>query len=123
MAKIISHKKKIETIEYRREFSLKSASGAGCSFECDERGVLKEMSTEALENYKYCLEHPREYLDEGVKKRYVCYEEPTHAICECGKEILLEDHLYGASKCIYCGRWHNMFGQEIKYPSMWMNTI
>lgn len=41
---------------------------------------------------------------------------PAKALCDCGKEIFLENVFYGTCECPYCNRWYNMFGQRCLPP-------
>ena len=50
------------------------------------------------------------------------YTEYARAICECGKEIELYAQYMGACECPHCGRWHNLFGQELLPPEQWGDT-
>lgn len=122
MLEIISEGYKVEVVNYQREFESTELPGSGYSFDCDEEGKLKAEYKETLENYNYCITHPEKYIDRGVIQHKSYYTEPTHAICKCGKEIRLEDYYMGACECPYCGRWYNMFGQELRNPSEWEKT-
>ena len=43
----------------------------------------------------------------------------AHGTCECGNEVELYDEYYGACQCEKCGKWYNLFGQELNPPTYW----
>lgn len=118
MAKIIknSHWEVIQ--EYRREFIRIDDPGAGFSFSViDGKPVF--LCDAAERNYLYAQEHPEIYRDLGViPVRHTTWIN-SEAICECGRKIELVGNYMGASECPYCGRWHNLFGQELNPPRLW----
>jgi len=105
-------------ISYWLEFMYDRNSGL--CFPCDEKGnLLDGLSKEALANYKEALATPERFKTYNkVKRREVRYTEPAHGTCECGREIELVDQYLGACEC-ECGRWYNLFGQELNDPSTW----
>ena len=46
-------------------------------------------------------------------------KDPAHGTCVCGSEVYLYNQYMGACECENCGRWYNLFGQEIMPPEMW----
>lgn len=94
--------------------------GTGFIFHCDERGNMKEMSKEAQANLEYCEAHPEEFARAGemIDCSYT-YIEPAHGKCSCGEEIILECDYDGACQCPKCGRWYNLYGQELLPPDQW----
>ena len=118
MAKIIkaSHTAYVE--KKVRLFEL--IKDRNCCFQFDVVNGKEEFCCdEAKVNYLYCLGHPKEYEDKGIVTLKISYWQDARAICECGKEIYLRDTYMGAGQCGYCGRWHNLFGQEILPPEEW----
>ena len=109
----------IEINEYSIDFN--DNDGGGFTFPCDERGIiLKDMPEAAQKNYKWCIENANRFVEAGVfthHKRH--YREPAHGKCKCGAEVYLVDEYMGACECPECGRWYNMFGQELNPPEMW----
>lgn len=105
-------------VSYWLEFMYDRNSGL--AFPCDEQGnLLDGLSKEALANYKEALATPERFKTYNkVKRREVRYTEPAHGTCECGREIELVDQYLGACEC-ECGRWYNLFGQELNDPSTW----
>lgn len=116
---IISERERKESLEYERSFQLIDGySGSGYGFPCDEQGNLcmdDEFVDFWYKNYEYCLAHPEKYEDRGVVKNSWEYTEPTHAMCSCGNEIILN----GDCMCEKCGQWYNAFGQALKDPCHW----
>lgn len=104
---------------YSLEFT--DLEGNGYSFPCDEDGKLEELSEAAQANLKRCLEHPDQFeaFNELVERRYD-YVKPATGTCSCGSEVVLVDQYYGACQCTACGRWYNLFGQELRDPEHWL---
>lgn len=44
--------------------------------------------------------------------------DPAHGTCSCGREVFLWDQYQGACEC-ECGKWYNLFGQELVPPEYW----
>lgn len=95
--------------------------GNGYSFPCDADGVVVDnLPPEAKENLKWCFEHPDEFEVYDEIERYEDrVVEHAHGTCTCGNEVYLYDEYYGACRCEKCGRWYNMFGQELLDPKYW----
>ena len=110
----------VEIVERTIEFT--DAEGNGFSFDADERGNPILANECAKHNYEYAIAHPEEYeiYDELVVRRRT-YIEPAHGTCACGTEITLYDEYHGACECEKCGRWYNLFGQELLPPEYWEN--
>lgn len=66
------------------------------------------------ENYLWVKDNEDYYSE--VETYTWGWHEPAVALCECGKEIALN---YDAEACEYCGRLHNLFGQELLPRHMW----
>lgn len=97
----------------------------GYSFPCDENGnVYNDLNPAALENYKWCLEHPERFVrfNEVVKDTW-SYRADAHGTCHCGNEVYLRDEYCGACQCDQCGQWYNLFGQELRPPEDWEENI
>ncbi len=47
------------------------------------------------------------------------YTKPAVGRCECGAEVELRNQYMGACECSGCGRWYNLFGQELLPPEQW----
>lgn len=107
-----------EEIFFELEFDIDEA-GNGYSFPCDQNGVIdmEAMGSEARENYKKCLSHPEHFVKYGeVVRKKNSYMEPAKGVCRCGTEVHLEGD---ASQCPCCGRWYNVYGQELLSPDQW----
>jgi hypothetical protein len=73
-------------------------------------------------NYRYALEHEDKYVRfNRVIKRERDYKELAHGTCECGEEVYLQNEYMGACECPNCGRWYNLFGQELNPVNTWSN--
>lgn len=119
---IISPRHRETVTDYSLTFTVVGQPrGNGMAFPCDKDGnvLIDEMTPEAKRNYEYCLEHPEHYEEPYVRTERYSYMENAVAKCICGKEIELYDEYMGACECPYCGRWYNMFGQELQNPYKW----
>ena len=47
------------------------------------------------------------------------YKEEDRGTCRCGETVYLHDQYRAACQCPKCGRWNNLFGQELLPPEMW----
>lgn len=118
MAKIIERAHRVNEERQIREFALRAYRGCGLAFPVKEGKVILNNPA-AVENFNYAILHPEEYEDLGVITQKQTYWQDAKAICECGHEIFLHDSYYGADKCEFCGRWHNLFGHELLPPEQW----
>lgn len=107
-------------ISYEIEFMYPDMN-SGFSFPCTETGELLELkSPYALANYKDCMAHPERFeIFNHIREVKHNYRENAHGTCECGEEVRLWDEWYGACECPKCGRWYNLFGQELNPPAYW----
>ena len=107
-------------VTYEREF-LYPDMNSGFGFPCDESGNLLELSNPyAIANYNDCMAHPEKFeVFNHIRKNKHTYKENAHGTCECGNEVSLWDEYLGACECPNCGRWYNLFGQELKAPRYW----
>ena len=94
--------------------------GNGYGFDCDENGNLIIDNPTAINNYKSCLEHPEKFVrfNKVIKHQRRCRTNP-HGTCDCGNEVELWDQYMGACQCEKCGKWYNLFGQELVEPKYW----
>lgn len=103
------------------ELCFDDGRGNGFAFPCDEKGkVNQDIPDAARINYKFCIEHPQRFLrwNKVVKNKHTYRENPT-GLCSCGNVIELWNEYYGTCECPYCGKWYNVFGQELKSPDLW----
>lgn len=118
MAKIIepAHRVRIE----RKVRLFEFLEDRNCGFQFDVVDGSPVFPTEAAKrNFEHCLSHPEEYEDKGIVTLEISGWQDAKAICECGKTILLYNAYHGACQCEHCGRWHNLFGQELLPPEYW----
>ena len=91
----------------------------GFVFPCSSDGE-PILNPAAKKNYDFCMAHPEKFVmyNEvvGYKWRYRANASGT---CHCGEQIELHDEYLGACSCPRCGRWYNLFGQELEPPSRW----
>ena len=93
---------------------------SGFWFPCDEAGNLLHLPPEAEKNYEYCRNHPEEFEIAGeVRTIRNEYREPDTGVCSCGQKVDLIEEYYGACQCPKCGKWYNLFGQELLPPEAW----
>ena len=119
MLKIIKERTPETITEYTIEFIYKDDPNAGFSFPALPNGDpdFDKMQKEAILNYNNCLNDDR--LDGPkfkVEKRE--YMAPAVGKCSCGRDVILDAGYMGAVQC-ECGRWYNLFGQELKDPRYW----
>lgn len=96
-------------------------SNSGCSFPCDPAGnvTISELSECAVQNLLDCTAHPERFTEYAVVEREERkVTDPAHGTCECGREVYLYNQFCGACEC-ECGRWYNLFGQEVASPEQW----
>lgn len=119
MLKNYTPRRYYDHIEYSLEWT--DEYGNGCSFPCDAAGnpFVSEMSQAALDNMARCKAHPEDYVYAGrvVRRKWRCHDD-SHGTCSCGREVYLWDQYLGACEC-ECGKWYNLFGQELNPPERW----
>ena len=103
------------------ELTFDDGRGNGFVFPCDENGAIPEDLNEAAKrNCAWCIEHPERFERfNKVIKRTSHYRENNSGVCECGETIELWNEYLGACECPNCGRWYNLFGQELNPPDTW----
>ena len=115
------HGEYVTSIEYTLCFDDGRYNGFG--FPCDENGKLLEDENEnpvAWRNYRWCLEHPDKFFRFNKVVSYErSWRENNTGTCHCGKEIELYNEYLGACECPRCGKWYNIWGQELNNPSTW----
>ena len=129
MAKIIEPKKYVrfteyglcfrskETDEVHFKFPLLNGSNSTpvpCRYRNKKLKACSEDQCSWWKTYQVVKERKDLYPCEEVSP--IVYMEPAHAICECGKEILLNRD---GEACPYCSRLHNLFGQELLPRECW----
>lgn len=119
MLKIIKERTSETIREYFIEFKYKDDPDAGFCFPATVHGDpdFNCMSSEALANYEACLTDDHLTEAEFTKHEWT-YMNPALGLCSCGREIVLECDHAGAVRCD-CGKWYNLFGQELIDPKYW----
>ena len=118
MLKKFIHGKTISTTCY--ELTFDDGQNNGYAFPCDKDGKLGILNPDAEDNLKYCLSHPEEFERfNKVVTRKEKYKENPVAVCECGASFDMVSQYLGACECPKCGKWYNLFGQELLPPDQW----
>lgn len=107
------------------DLNFDDGRGNGFGFPCDEHGNLSpDINEAARQNCLFCMQHPERFARFNKVERHV-YQDviPAHGVCACGKEIELYNQYLGACSCPNCGRWYNLFGQELTPPSEWGDVL
>ena len=109
---------RIINTDYELEFLYPGRDG-GFSFPCRKDGSLYPMTEAAKINYEWCVSNEDKFeVYNKITSRKYASTDPAHGRCECGREVYLTNQYYGACQC-ECGRWYNLFGQELNPPDMW----
>lgn len=119
MLKIIKERTPETITEYYIEYTYKDDPDAGFCFPANRDGTpaFDKMPPEAKANYERCLTN--KCLTEAEFKAYIrTYINPAVGKCICGREVVLDSDYMGAVRCD-CGRWYNLFGQELRDPKYW----
>ena len=108
-------------VEYELVFDDGHNNGFG--FPCDATGKLLQREEEnpcAHANMRRCLENPEKFVRFNKIIKYErSVRDNAHGTCVCGNEVELWDSYLGACQCEKCGRWYNLFGQELLPPENW----
>lgn len=97
----------------------------GFAFPCDSEGniLADEMTQAAIDNYNWCMDPANRDKFKGcfnyVHETFHSWREPNTGTCHCGNEMVLVSEYLGACECPNCGRWYNIFGQELNNPDTW----
>ena len=119
MLKIIRERTPEVIKDYYIEFLYKDDPNAGFMFPALPTGEpdFDAMPPEAKANYEKCLTDDRLTEAEFIKDEHT-YMNPAVGLCSCGKEVILDGGHQGAVQC-ECGKWYNLFGQELRDPKYW----
>lgn len=119
MLKIIKERTPEVIVDRYLEFTFKDDPNAGFMFPALPNGEVDfdHMSREAKDNYITCLSDDRLTGPEFIvdKRTYI---NPAVGRCSCGREVVLDTDYLGAVRC-ECGKWYNLFGQELRDPEYW----
>lgn len=105
-------------VEY--ELCFDDGENNGFGFPCDAQGnVDPNLMDAAKQNLAYCMANPEKFERWNKVVKYTRrVREPGHGTCSCGREVYLYDEYYGSCQC-ECGKWYNLFGQELLPPEQW----
>ena len=119
MTRIIKERETVVEISYYRAFLDKQ--GNGFSFPCTETGELLDTNPEiARMNFAKCKRGDFPDLeDQGIVKSERRYTNPAILECDCKNHVPLVNKYLGACSCSECGRWYNLFGQQLINPEYW----
>ena len=119
MLKIIKERTPKTITECFIEFKYKDDPEAGFCFPAVAPGVpnFSSMTPEAKANYQACLTDERLTEAEFTTRKWT-YINPAVGLCSCSREVILDSDYQGAVRC-ECGRWYNLFGQELLDPMYW----
>ena len=119
MLKIIKERTPETIKEYYINFWYKDDPNAGFCFPAtpSEEPDFSCMSPEAKANYEACLTDER-LTEAEFEVREWAYVHPAVGLCRCGKKVFLDSDYQGAVQCD-CGKWYNLFGQELMDPKFW----
>lgn len=120
MLKDFERRHRVEVECHERRFFYDD--DGGYAFPCDKEGMVDvdSLNPTARKNYEWCLHNPQEfkyYNEHNVY--YTHYTENASGVCSCGNRIELWDEYLGACHCPHCGKWYNLFGQELNPPHTW----
>lgn len=106
---------------YWINFDCKDDHSCGFIFPANSDGIpaLDKMPEEAKINY-YACEASVDKFDRWFEERE--YQVADYAVgkCKCGAEVELFDGAWmGAVQCEKCGKWYNIYGQELVDPEYW----
>jgi hypothetical protein len=121
MIEIIQERKDHCDVSFRRSYVYRDDTGAGFSFECDEKGNVDadSLNEAARENYQKCIDGTNDVLDKGVLRYENNWTEYPIGKCACGEEIEMYEHGACGIDCEKCGRIYNSSGQELAPRSQW----
>lgn len=120
MLKIIKERTPETIVEYHLEWYYDETRNAGFSFPTNSNYEvdLEKMTPEGRTNYERCLNDKS--LVGPIKDRYEhTYINPAVGKCSCGQEVVLDSGYNGAVMCPNCGKWYNLYGQELVDPKYW----
>ena len=119
MLKLIREREPVTVTEYYIEFKYKDDPNAGFCFPATRLGApdFSSMAPEAKVNYEACLTDER-LTEAEFTTTTRTYVEPAVGKCSCGALVTLDSDYQGAVSC-GCGRWYNLFGQELRDPRYW----
>jgi hypothetical protein len=121
MLTIIKEREHKEYTYARLEFDYLGIHGSGFTFPVTEDGEpdFDKMIHAGVANYNYCINHPEKFEKPEIRNYTGTFVDPAVGICSCGNQVELVAEYLGACSCPKCGKWYNIFGQELKDPEFW----
>ena len=119
MLKIIKERTPEVIVERHINFFYKDDPTAGFCFPATAHGDpdFDNMCQEAIDNYIKCLSDDRLTPPDFTVEKHT-YMNPAIGRCSCGRYLTLDCDHAGAIRC-NCGKWYNLFGQELRDPTYW----
>lgn len=116
--KIVSHKRRVEEIDYFIFYEYAEELDAGFMFPCNREGEINfnELSKEALVNYEKCENGEYEVVYQGLQRSINKYWEDAVGECSCGALVTLASN---SNQCEKCRTWYNFAGQQLTDPKEW----
>lgn len=116
--KIVSHKRRVEEVEYYIFYEYVEELDAGFMFPCNQDGEINfnELPKEALENYEKCESEEYEVVYQGLRRMVNRYWEDAIGECSCGELVTLSTN---SNQCLKCKAWYNSGGQQLSDPREW----
>jgi hypothetical protein len=122
MLEIIKERKVRTEKSYWINFDCKDDHSCGFIFPANSDGTpaIDKMPEEAKRNYYICLVADTDTYDYGFEEREDRVVDYAVGRCRCGAEVELFDGAWmGAVQCEKCGKWYNIYGQELIDPEYW----
>ena len=107
---------------YELCFYYDEDKSSGFVFPCRMDGTLieEDMTEDGMRNYEFCMKNPENFAVPNEFERHTRrWRNPDRGQCKCGAEVVLHDQYRGACGCPECGRWYNLYGQELLPPDQW----
>ena len=119
MIKIIKNREPEQIVEYYVEYYYDETRDAGFSFPANSKYEVdtETMTPEGKVNYERCL-NDKSLIGPVHQKYEHTYINPAVGKCSCGAEVILDSDYAGAVRC-ECGKWYNIYGQELRDPKYW----
>jgi len=118
---ITKPRRRVETVEYSRQYLHAGSLSWGFSFACDAAGTVDVAALQpaALENYRACVAGTNSTTDAGVRTYRHAYTHPAEGRCACRRIVVLDGDTRGEGIACDCGRLYNAGGQELAPRSQW----
>ena len=116
---------KVEKTRYMLAFEDARFPGCGYSFPCDKDGhILWGVCTDTDATRKslaFCKAHPDRWTSDSRDGRVeTIVEQYRYGLCPyCGHKVYVYRPNYMGVFACECGRWYNVFGQEVLPPDEW----